>query len=182
MVLIRRPFTSCMSALATTVDFHSLFSSGLKSGVPVRVSGHAARCETRARHQSRAWPFARLAFCSTDYRKKRDCSQSNARSLQLQPQTSTLRATLFCQALGTIRKYIARMGRCSWFVTTVFLSVLPTNSQNINVKKAMFNLDQNSVMVLINILDKQVKFKCVLMALIPQSLCTRASRGASLIH
>ena len=23
MVLIRRPFTSCMSALATTVDFHS---------------------------------------------------------------------------------------------------------------------------------------------------------------
>ena len=45
-------------------------------------------CETRAaareedffhaspvsRHQSRAWPFACLAFCSTDYRKKRDCS------------------------------------------------------------------------------------------------------------
>ena len=25
-------------------------------------------------HQSRAWPFACLAFCSTDYRKKRDCS------------------------------------------------------------------------------------------------------------
>ena len=50
------------------------FSSGLKSGVPARASGHAARRETRARHQSRAWPFARLAFCSTDYRKKRDCS------------------------------------------------------------------------------------------------------------
>ena len=27
-----------------------------------------------SRHQSRAWPFACLAFCSTDYRKKRDCS------------------------------------------------------------------------------------------------------------
>ena len=90
--------------------------------------------------------------------------------LQLQPQTSTLRATLFCQALGTIRKYIARIGRWSWFVTTVFLSVLPTNSQNIiNVEKVVFNLDQNSVMVLINILDKQVKLKCVLMALIPPS-------------
>ena len=38
--------------------------------------------ETRAaaspvsRHQSHAWPFACPAFCSTDYRKKRDCSQS----------------------------------------------------------------------------------------------------------
>ena len=30
-----------------------------------------------SRHQSRAWPFACLAFYSTDYRKKRDCSQSN---------------------------------------------------------------------------------------------------------
>ena len=28
-------------------------------------------------HQSRAWPFACLAFCSTDHRKKTDCSQSN---------------------------------------------------------------------------------------------------------
>ena len=27
---------------------------------------------------SRAWPFACLAFCSTDYRKKRDCSQSTS--------------------------------------------------------------------------------------------------------
>ena len=36
--------------------------------------------ETRAaaspvsRHHSRAWPFACLASCTTDYRKKRDCS------------------------------------------------------------------------------------------------------------
>ena len=27
-----------------------------------------------SRHQSRAWPLACLTFCSTDYRKKRDCS------------------------------------------------------------------------------------------------------------
>ena len=28
------------------------------------------------RHQSRAWPFVHLAFCSTDCRKKRDCPWS----------------------------------------------------------------------------------------------------------
>ena len=39
-------------------------------------SGEAARSAKRpvSRHQSRAWLFACLAFCSTDYRKKRDCS------------------------------------------------------------------------------------------------------------
>ena len=35
------------------------------------------RASPISHHQSRAWPFACLAFCSTDYRKKRDCSQSN---------------------------------------------------------------------------------------------------------
>ena len=32
------------------------------------------RASPVSRHQSRAWPFACLAFCSTDHRKKRDCS------------------------------------------------------------------------------------------------------------
>ena len=32
------------------------------------------RASPISRYQSRAWPFACLAFCSTDYRKKRDCS------------------------------------------------------------------------------------------------------------
>ena len=31
--------------------------------------------------RSRAWPFACLAFCSTDYRKKRDCSWSKSESV-----------------------------------------------------------------------------------------------------
>ena len=30
--------------------------------------------ETRETRAARAWPFACLAFCSMDYRKKRDCS------------------------------------------------------------------------------------------------------------
>ena len=34
------------------------------------------RASPVSRYQSRAWPFACLAFCSTDYRKKRDCPQS----------------------------------------------------------------------------------------------------------
>ena len=34
------------------------------------------RRSRETRHQSRAWPFACLAFCSTDHRKKRDCSWS----------------------------------------------------------------------------------------------------------
>ena len=31
------------------------------------------RASPVSRDQSRAWPIACLAFCSTDYRKKRDC-------------------------------------------------------------------------------------------------------------
>ena len=54
------------------------FSSDLVRAM--HASGSRETREMRAspvsRHQSRAWPFACLAFCSTDYRKKRDCSQS----------------------------------------------------------------------------------------------------------
>ena len=31
---------------------------------------------SRETRETRAWPFACLVFCSTDYRKKRDCSLS----------------------------------------------------------------------------------------------------------
>ena len=41
-----------------------------------RETRAAARASPFSRHQSRAWPFACLAFCSTDYRKKRDLKQS----------------------------------------------------------------------------------------------------------
>ena len=54
------------------------FSSDLVRAM--HASGSREMREIRASpvscHQSRAWPFACLAFCSTDYRKKRDCSQS----------------------------------------------------------------------------------------------------------
>ena len=56
------------------------FSSDLVRAVHARGTGEVARRAERgrqpsvSRHQSRAWPFACLAFCSTDYRKKRDCS------------------------------------------------------------------------------------------------------------
>ena len=39
-----------------------------------RFSESNARARERRSHPSRAWPFACLAFCSMDYRKKRDCS------------------------------------------------------------------------------------------------------------
>ena len=51
-----------------------------KSNARARERRNRETRETRAaafsvsRHQSRAWPFACLAFCSTVYRKKRDCS------------------------------------------------------------------------------------------------------------
>ena len=66
----------------------SLFSSDLVRTMHARGSGEAAnarneggsprrkifRASPVSRHQSRAWPLACLSFCSTDYRKKRDCS------------------------------------------------------------------------------------------------------------
>ena len=69
------------------------FSSNLVRAMHACGSGEAARRAKRgrkhekkkerlfraspvSRHQSRAWPFACLAFCLTDYRKKRHCSQS----------------------------------------------------------------------------------------------------------
>ena len=45
-------------------------------GFQTNLDCEAARRAKRGRHQSRAWPFACLAFCSTDYRTKRNCSQS----------------------------------------------------------------------------------------------------------
>ena len=54
------------------------FSSDLVRAM--HASGSRETREMRAspvsRHQSRTWPFACLAFCLTDYRRKRDCSQS----------------------------------------------------------------------------------------------------------
>ena len=38
-----------------------------------RFSESNARASPVLRYQSHAWPFACLTFCSTDYRKKRDC-------------------------------------------------------------------------------------------------------------
>ena len=37
-----------------------------------------------SRHRTCAWPFACLAFCSTDYTKERDCSQSIILSVLVQ--------------------------------------------------------------------------------------------------
>ena len=72
------------------------FSLALVRTMHARGSGEASRRSKRGRawpfaclafcstdyrkkrdwpHQSRAWPFACLAFCLTDYRKKRDCWQ-----------------------------------------------------------------------------------------------------------
>ena len=42
----------------------------------LQIRLRAMHAPSVTRHQSRAWPFLCLAFCSTDYRKKRDCSQS----------------------------------------------------------------------------------------------------------
>ena len=45
------------------------FSSDLVGAMHARGSGKAARrVSPVSRHQSRAWPFACLAFCPTDYR------------------------------------------------------------------------------------------------------------------
>ena len=58
-----------------------------------RGSGEAARRGKRRRYQSRAWQFACLTFCSTDYRKKRDCSYSR----QFTKNTFLPTDLLFCQ-------------------------------------------------------------------------------------
>ena len=54
------------------------FSSDLVRAMHASGSRETREMRTSpvSRHQSRTWPFACLAFCSTDYRKKRDCSQS----------------------------------------------------------------------------------------------------------
>ena len=49
------------------------FSSDLVRAMHARRE-RGRRASPVSSHQSRAWPFAGLAFCSTDYRKKRDCS------------------------------------------------------------------------------------------------------------
>ena len=49
------------------------FSSDLVRAMHARRE-RGRRASPVSSHQSRAWPFACLAFCSTDYRKKRDCS------------------------------------------------------------------------------------------------------------
>ena len=42
----------------------------------------AARASPVSRHQSRAWPFACLAFCSTDDRKKESIRTLDVRSVK----------------------------------------------------------------------------------------------------
>ena len=57
--------------------FFFRFSKGSARTRARAAKSRDARNEGSSPHQSRAWPFAYLAFCSTDYRKKRDCSLSS---------------------------------------------------------------------------------------------------------
>ena len=61
-------FTKSLKKDSTIVMVSFIFTSLMSIG----SSDTFFRASPISRHQSHAWPFACLAFCSTDYRKKRD--------------------------------------------------------------------------------------------------------------
>ena len=70
--LLNSPLCDCYEFLSKTVVSELQCSTSVATVVKSQVQ----RASPVSRPQSRARPFACRAFCSTDYRKKRDCSQS----------------------------------------------------------------------------------------------------------
>ena len=100
-----------------------------------RGSGEAARrASPVSRHQSRAWPFACLAFCSTDYRKKRDCSQSSFPPLMDTGSSKALFA--LCQMLFVLQKNLSTCNKKPYILVWTIFSL--TNRQNF--KEAVQNV------------------------------------------